>query len=51
MCRLFYKIYINILILYIMSKTLHKQFVTAPPKYIIDTNIGDDIDDAFAIAL
>lgn len=34
-----------------MSKTLQKQFVTAPPKYIIDTDIGDDIDDAFAIAL
>jgi len=29
----------------------YKQFVKKIPEYIIDTDIGDDIDDAFAIAL
>jgi len=35
-----------------MSKDNYKQFVKQTiPEYIIDTDIGDDIDDAFAIAL
>jgi inosine-uridine nucleoside N-ribohydrolase len=46
-----YRRFISCLVLLVASSAGWAQAVRAPEKIIIDTDIGDDVDDAFALAL
>src|SRR6266513_4418210 len=50
-CMLFGTLLSLVVFLFSFSQPLTSQTSTSPEKVIIDTDIGDDVDDAFAVAL